>query len=131
MKMLLRNFTLSIHLRVKYRFYGLIIFPFTEVKNPCCDIFKVTTLKRFRLGPANWGGVNKKCDGSRQSPIDIKIADVVKTKTNILGPLELGGHWTLATLTNPTFILTNKGKTVQLDFTLNNQKITTKQGGKI
>ena len=83
------------------------------------------------LGPADWGGVNKKCDGSRQSPIDIKRADVVKTKTNILGPRELGGHWTLTTLTNPTFILTNKGKTVQLDFTLNNQKITTKQGGKI
>ena len=88
-------------------------------------------MQYFGLGPANWGGVNKKCDGSRQSPIDIKSADVVKTKTNILGPLELGEYWTLATLTNPTFILTNKGKTVQLDFTLNNQKIITKQEGKI
>ena len=88
-------------------------------------------MKCFGLGPANWGAVHKTCDGSRQSPIDIKIADVVKTKTSHLGPLELGKYWNLTSLTNPTFKLTNKGKTVQLDFMLNNQKITTKQGGKI
>ena len=107
------------------------MFPFTEVKSPYSDMFKVTALKRFGLGPANWGDFNKKCDGSRQSPIDIKRADVVKTKTEQLGPLERGEHWTVARLTNPTFNLTNKGKTVQLDIMSNNQKITTKQGGKI
>ena len=57
--------------------------------------------------------------------------DVVKTKTDILGPVELGEYWAIASLTNPTFKLTNKGRTVQLDFALKNQKITTKQGGKI
>ena len=87
----------------------------------------------FGLGPANWGGVDKKCDGSRQSPIDIKTADVVKTNTGKLGPLVLGDYWTLANLSklSTTFNLTNKGKTVQLDFMLDNQTITTKQGGKI
>ena len=88
-------------------------------------------MKCFGLGPANWGVVNKKCDGSRQSPIDIKKADVVGTKSDQLGPLQLGKYWTVTGLTNPTFKLTNKGKTVQLDIMLNNQNITTTQGGKI
>ena len=88
-------------------------------------------MKYFGLGPANWGGVNKKCDGSRQSPIDIKIADVIKTQTSHLPSLQLGDYWNVTSLRNPTFKLTNQGKTVVLDFTLNNQKITTKQGGKI
>ena len=109
----------------------LTVFQFPEVKSPYSDIYKVNTLKCFGLGPANWGGVDKKCDGSRQSPIDIKIADVIKTNTSQLGPLQLDDYWKLTSLTNPTFKLTNKGKTVQLDFMLNNQKITTKQGGKI
>ena len=126
----MRNFFLSIHLHLKCWFLRPRIFQFAEVESPYYDIFKVNTFKCFGLGPANWGGVNKKCDGSRQSPIDIKTADVVGTKSDQLGPLELGKYWTLASLTNPTFNLTNKGKTVQLDFMLKNQKITTKQGGK-
>ena len=88
-------------------------------------------MKCFGLGPANWGGFNKKCNGQRQSPIDIKTADVVKTNTDKLDPLVLGKYWTLANLKDPIFNLKNKGKTVQLDFMLDNQTITTEQGGKI
>ena len=58
---------------------------------------------------------------NRQSAINIKGADLFKNKTNILDPLELGQYWTLASLTNSKFKLTNKGRTVQLDFTLRNQ----------
>ena len=70
--------------------------------------------------------VNKKCDGNRQSPIDI-TGDTPLNGT--LKKLELAENWNTTKLTgSQKFTLKNKGYTVQLD--IKGTEIMTKQNGK-
>ena len=50
-------------------------------------------MKCFGLGLNKWGMFNKKCDGKKQSPINITTASVVRTNNFILGPLKLENDW--------------------------------------
>ena len=77
---------------------------------------------------------NKKCDGTKQSPINITTASVVRTNSSIFGPLKLENDWKPYTgKPKPVFTLSNKnGKTVQLDImTCADLGIKTKQHGRI
>ena len=67
-----------------------------------------------------------KCDGNRQSPIN--IAGDAPLNEN-LKKLELDENWNTTKLSgSPIFTLKNKGYTVQLD--IKDTEITTKQNGK-
>ena len=75
--------------------------------------------------------VNALCDGTSQSPINrVKSA---ATMSSTLKPLKLGQHWNTSGLSSATYILKNKGYTVQLDVKTNdgNKHIETTQGGNI
>ena len=69
--------------------------------------------------------VNAKCDGDKQSPID--IAGNVSLNQN-LKKLELDEKWNTESSGSLKFTLTNKGYTVQLD--IKGTEIKTKQKGK-
>ena len=75
--------------------------------------------------------VNALCDGTSQSPIN--IVKSAATMSSILKPLKLGQHWNTSGLSSATYILKNKGYTVQLDVKTNdgNKHIETTQGGNI
>lgn len=78
-------------------------------------------------GPMHWGTVDQRCDGKRQSPIDIVKLDA-SPNTN-LEKIKLEANWDTSNLDNSkVFKLENKGYTVQLDI---KEKIETTQGGKI
>ena len=75
--------------------------------------------------------VNALCDGTSQSPIN--IVKSAATMSSTLKPLKLGQHWNTFGLSSATYILKNKGYTVQLDVKTNdgNKHIETTQGGNI
>ena len=119
---------------MKYDFYFLDrTSPVPQNKSSFSDVSILNISKCFGIGPNNWGNVNEKCDGTKQSPIDIATTNVVKTANTSLFPLMLGQHWSLAKLTNFAFTLKNiNGKTAQLEFVSNNSEIiTATQGGRI
>ena len=75
------------------------------------------------LGPLKWGDVCEKCNGQKQSPINIIKADVKKTNKTILGQLVV--DWP----TSSELKWKDKGgKTVQWDVT--NPTVETKQHGR-
>ena len=75
--------------------------------------------------------VNALCDGTSQSPIN--IVKSAATMSSTLKPLKLGQHWNTSGLSSATYILKNKGYTVQLDVKTNDgsKHIETTQGGNI
>ena len=75
--------------------------------------------------------VNALCDGTSQSPIN--IVKSAATMSSTLKPLKLGQHWNTSGLSSATYILKNKGYSVQLDVKTNdgNKHIETTQGGNI
>lgn len=75
------------------------------------------------LGPLKWGDVCEKCNGKKQSPINIITADVKKTDKMILGQLVL--QWRTSSELIPK---DKEGKTVQLD--IKDETIHTIQHGR-
>ena len=75
------------------------------------------------LGPLKWGDVCEKCNGKKQSPINIMTENVKKTDKTILGQLVL--EWPTSSELTPK---DKGGKTIQLD--IKDQITRTKQHGR-
>ena len=85
------------------------------------------------LGPENWSKIYKKCDGKRQSPINIKTKNVLKNRNLTL---RFGSAWKSKSKLEKRgtrLIISNSGHAVELDIKTQEQHsfnpIFTYEGG--